>query len=668
MTYLHQIQFTFLKRLLFIAGVLALIVTGLGRPLEVVAQSEGGSTPGQAAPLAKEVNQGALKPGEQDWYVFTPQDTGQLVEIEKSLVLVLTPDNGATVDFVSLKIFEGDQIQFFARGDTGKMTTFGAGRPITRDNNPETGEILWTGLVTSRNIYYIQVLNESDFPIDYWLFNEDLNVYAVGGEPEVPDAPEVAEVAEVEEEVAAEPEAETNALPEEAPLAPQTLGTDPGNPAPLLPGLNRGKIAPYSTYWYEFKFEDFSGKKRFQPLDFTMFATPDDGHRRHRINFELFPYSEYEFWRRGDMDQMTHFGAGMQVSRDGDYNTAERTWRGVVVMNDRYLMAVRNNTDVEIDYWLYDDDIYNPILGPLPEPAPPMVFAPGASPQTAESLQIGLNKGSLNPGEEAWYAFSVTDFSKVKGLREMALTMITTPDDGNRIRNMTFDVFTAGGVKGWSPGDNTQINNLGAGSVVYRDDNPLTGERFWQGWVIDNDLYLVQVRNGTDVKMDYHLYTGDVYRPELGEPTQPVKITFEAGKAPTAPVPLEVGINSGRLGPKQEQWFVFSRGDVDSTGRVETIFTMIFTPNDGHRVRNINFELFEGNQLRDWSPDNRFTINNFGRGSVVERDEDPRTGEMVWKGHVFAGDLYYMRVFNESDTTIDFWVYPEDVISTNLEN
>ena len=95
--------------------------------------------------------------------------------------------------------------------------------------------------------------------------------------------------------------------------------------------------------------------------------------------------------------------------------------------------------------------------------------------------------------------------------------MVATPDDGNRIHNITFDVFTADAVKNWSPGNNSQINNVGAGSLVVRDNNDLTGERFWTGWVTENSLYYVQIRNGTNVHIDYWLFTDDVYGPELGQ-------------------------------------------------------------------------------------------------------------------------------------------------------
>ena len=618
----------------------------------------GGPTPAQAVTIqGSTVYVDNLGPLEQHWFKFEAAD-GPIFDVQRSLTFVFTPNQGNIINFISVRVFEEDQLAFYSNGDASQMTHIGAGQVIQRDTNPETGELFWTGWGASDKTYYVLVQNESDFPIDYQLSATDISAPPPDlGQPE-------ATVAEPEAPPQEQPEQEppTTASPPETPDQGQT----PDNPIPLRAGTTTGKLAPKTVEWYSLHYPDFSTEETtLQELDFSLFFTPDDGNRRHYVNFELFAASELEFYRRGEADQMTNFGAGMLVSRDGDYNTGERIWRGVVLHDNDYLLAIENGTDVEVDYWLYDDDIYNPLLGAVPV-ATERIFDPGESPQTARPLEIGLNKSGLAPGEEAWYSFYITDFDK-EDFEQMALTMITTPDDGNRIRNMTFDVFTAGGVKYWSPGDNTQIDNIGAGSVVYRDDNPLTGERYWSGWVIDNNLYLVQIRNGTDVYMDYYLYTGDVYRPELGEKTVAKPLVFAPGKAPTVPEPMKVGINDGSLGPGEEEWYTFSRGDVDNTGSVETVFTMVFTPDDGNLGRLVNFDLFEGNQLRDWAPDNRFNVDNFGSGAAVNRDGGVETGERIWRGHVQSGDLYYLRVTNESDTTIDYKIYPEDVINTSLE-
>ncbi len=662
-----KITVTFFRGFSFFIAIVVLMAI----PATAMGAGGGGPTPDRAITLDDEVNSGALAPTDQHWFKFTIEDNGTPFDVEKALTLILTPNTANTVWFIGLKIFKEDQVPFFLDGSADNMAHIGAGSVVTRDTNPETGEQFWTGWVSTSKTYYIQLQNNSDFPIDYRLYNADISSPPLDEPEETP--PATIETAPTEPETAPTEPQESQAEPEElaepeTPAAPDpNRGDSPVNPIPLQDGLIKDKLAPESVTWYSMHYPDFTGEKTFQELDFTMFFTPDDGNRKHRVNFELFASSELEFWQRGDVDKITNFGAGRLVSRDGDYNTGERIWRGTVLKDNDYLMAVENGTDVEIDYWLFNEDIYNPELGPKAAPAPPRVFAEGASPQTAQPLKVGVNKGGLEPGEEEWYSFFITDFDE-ESFEEMALTMIATPGDGNRIRYTTFDVFPAGNVQGWSPGDNSQINNMGAGSFVERDNNPLTGHRIWKGWVIDNDRYLVQIRNGTGQHMDYWLFTGDVYDVELGEKTAPVARTpAKIGTAPSAPLALELGVNEGTLSSGQERWYAFSRSDVDRGSRIQTVFTMLFNPDDGNSGHNVNFELFEGNQLRDWAPDNRFNLDNFGQGARVNRDNNPETGELLWEGHVLAGDLYYMRITNESGTTIEYQIFPDDVVEANLD-
>ncbi|MDX1522094.1 MAG: hypothetical protein R3264_10740 [Anaerolineae bacterium] len=304
-----------------------------------------------------------------------------------------------------------------------------------------------------------------------------------------------------------------------------TPGTDPFNAVTLEPGFNYGKIAPHSNYWFTFSYHDFTTRQKYKDLDFSLFATPSDGNLQHHISFELYPWGETNKWARGEGHLMQNFGAGMLVSRDGDDLTAERFWHGTVILGDLYLLSIKNDTDHEIDFILYDAEIHAADFSLIPpsepaavrpDPTPePVIIADGATPHTPLPLQTGVTKGGLEPGQERWYSFSITDFDGELH-EEMALTMVATPDDGHRIHYTTFDLFTVGAVQNWQPGsENRDMRNFGAGSLIYRDNNPETGERFWHGWIIDNDHYLVRIRNYSDAHMDYWLYDDNIYAPEL---------------------------------------------------------------------------------------------------------------------------------------------------------
>ena len=175
-------------------------------------------------------------------------------------------------------------------------------------------------------------------------------------------------------------------------------------------GLNQGKIQPHSTYWYSFKHDDFTGNQKFKDLQFTLFATPSDGNLQHLINFSLYPYGEIDKWNRGEGHMMANFGAGRLVSRDGDDVTAERFWAGNVMTGDLYFLAIRNDTDIEIDFWLYDQDLSAAELPPAtdqpqlpvePEPtAPPVVIADGGCSQFGPVFTGRAQQGLVGAGAE----------------------------------------------------------------------------------------------------------------------------------------------------------------------------------------------------------------------------------------------------------------------------
>lgn len=622
--------------------VMALAVVLLIVSISMAAGGGGGDTPAEAVTLDAEVNQGKLQPLEQHWFKFVADPEGRDIDIEKTLTLIYTPNQPFTAQYINLRIYEENQIALFDNGDVTAMAHMGAGSPIERDSNPETGEQVWTGWVYGPKTYYIMLANNSDFPIDYYFFNADVKQAELGAiePPPEADQPEAAESDEPYYEIT-------------------EAGIDPLSPAELsADGVTHGKLSANESGWYTFEFPDPDNQRSIKEVEYTLFYTPMDGNLRHLVNFELFRAGEADFWARGDgAEGMTNFGAGAIVERDRNYLTGERLWSGAVLNGDTYLLSVKNDTGIEIDYWLVEGDVYDfELEGPTF--AATKVYAPGAAPTTSLPLVLGENVGKLMPGEQAWHSFFITDFDN-EAFEQMALTMVATPADGNRDHYVTFEVFRAGpDVQYWSETDldNTQINNMGAGSLVVRDDNPWTMERFWNGWVLDNNLYLVQVRNGSDVPIDYHLFTGDVYRPPLGEEEAPqVEITADPGEARETAFDLALGVNRGQLDPGEETWYRFTRADVGAAGD-ETNFTMVFTPNDGNRVYNVALDLYSGAER-----------NRFGSGQVVERDNDVTTGELLWNGQVRPNEVYYMRVGNDSDTRINYWIFPDDVINANLD-
>lgn len=292
-----------------------------------------GSVPAMAISLVDGPNTGLIAPGGQRWFKFTPVagQEGQPVNLEKSLTLFFTPGDGPRIQRVQLQIFNQGQVPLFF-GDASQMANLGAGQIISRDNNPETGELFWTGWLFSQQNYYVQLSNGNDTPIDYWLFTDNVTSYPLG-EP----------------------------LPPPTPAAPviSNQATIPAL-APLNSGVTQARLGPNSTHWYTFSAFDPSSPNHFIAKSFSLFFTFDDGQRSQRVNFKLFPARAVEMWQRGESSQLVNFGAGQLVSRDGDPNTGERIWRGVVLQGETYLLAVENSSEVEIDYKLFEGDIIHP--------------------------------------------------------------------------------------------------------------------------------------------------------------------------------------------------------------------------------------------------------------------------------------------------------------------
>jgi hypothetical protein len=164
-----------------------------------------------------------------------------------------------------------------------------------------------------------------------------------------------------------DPGGDTSAAVDAMPAPPIDVYTPvsvyPNNPLPFdLNNVNSGRLAPYGEHWYLLNRDDMD-KDLVENMKLTMFFTPIQGFVSNRVNFEIFPASQYHIWARGDTNYMESFGVGMWVSRDKDPDTGERLWNGTLVDGDNYLVKVKNGTPKEVDYYLYPNDVENAELG-----------------------------------------------------------------------------------------------------------------------------------------------------------------------------------------------------------------------------------------------------------------------------------------------------------------
>lgn len=293
------------------------------------------------------------------------------------------------------------------------------------------------------------------------------------------------------------------------------LGRSPASAITLVDGLNSGVLGPGEARWFKFNVAPAGGTAELD-RSLHLVVSPTAAGQLRRVSLQVFAESQVDFFQPGDTRQMTSLGSGRLINRQANPAMPAYLWSGRLAGPAVYYFQLLNSNNEPISYWLSPHGQAEATSGqavPAAAPAEPRPAA-GASPQTAQPLRWDQNKGSLEPGQEAWYSLTLAN-ADGDVFEPLALTMVATPDDGQRIARMTFQLFTAGAVQNWSPGARAGLVNFGAGSLVSRDANPWTGERVWSGWLVENDRYYLQVHNGADVTMDYWLFTGDLYGPEL---------------------------------------------------------------------------------------------------------------------------------------------------------
>jgi hypothetical protein len=138
---------------LFAAAAAVLIFSG------TTAATLTGSAPAMAISLVDGPNTGLIAPGGQRWFRLTPRAGQEVVagNVENSLTLFFTPGDSQRIQRVQLQIFNQGQVPLFF-GDASQMANLGAGQIVSRDNNPETGELFWTGWLFS----------QKDIPVVQW--------------------------------------------------------------------------------------------------------------------------------------------------------------------------------------------------------------------------------------------------------------------------------------------------------------------------------------------------------------------------------------------------------------------------------------------------------------------------------------------------------------------
>ncbi len=490
-----------------IALSLVVIAVTLIAP-NVAASRMSGKTPFTAIPIENNQVSGTLAPGETAWHQFTFDEAEGTPARNVNMSLVFTPNEGGNQgQFIEFGLHNDQQLEQWYLGQDSQLTSLGESFVVIRDEDPKTGELFLSSELIPSETYYVRVTNDSDFTIYYTIFVD------------VEDVPEKlpieAPMTSLPEAVA-EPEAEA----EEAVVSDLPAGIDPNNPVQvtLKPNeirLEEGHIAAGTDHWLAMEVAEVNGDSN-QPLELTLFVTPGDGNMVHKIHMDMFLDTYAHHWSVGNPDAVQNFGAGRIVERDGDPLTGELVWNGHFLTDQTYLVQLRNDNDFDVDFYLFTGDVINAELGEPAAPAPPVRVAPGADPNNALALEMGVNEGDLAPGDERWYSVKIVDFDGESD-EHLQLTLYQTPNGGNNVHRVHMDVFNAGDTHIWSRGNTEDMPHFGSGAIVTRDHDEQTGTLFWDGWLVDGNEYRIRVRNSSDEIIHYWLFTDDIWNVELGE-------------------------------------------------------------------------------------------------------------------------------------------------------
>ena len=577
-----------------------------------------GRTLETARPLTKGLNVNHLKPGEENWYVYSQENFDPVPADRISLALRYESEAVISPQEANFEIVAQAQENVWAQAAEAGQQVLDTGQPsLIRAHDRNLVETFWTGLIEEDEHYYVRVFNHSPFSLNY-----SLEANATG--TAAPTAENAAIVAATKTE------------------ARQLAWT-------LTAQAVENMDATRAARWMQ----------EAQAVGWLVTAATDPA---------LIPNPE-------EADPQLLWRLTAQAVEGQEAATAAQWliqadalgWLSIppAVPDNPYTDPIQPEIDdgeegggVEPDEVASvpapPDDVYQPVNV---YPNDPLTFNFEAA-----------NTGRLGPYGEHWYAVSRDDLDDDL-FEDLKLTMFFTPSKGFISNRVNFEIFPAGQYHIWQRGDADYMENIGAGTWVSRDKDPNTSERLWNGSLVDGDRYLIKVKNGTPDEVDYYLFPNDIENAELGHPTlhkarglaQPAPYPVapptrsgpppKPGSGPPEAKPLAVGLTNGELEAGQEIWYKFTFPSEFKTKSLEErdfIIYLTSTPLDEVRARHADFEIYPGNQLHFWT---RGTIDEFkplgaSAPATFAQLADQRSRQVLWSGQLMAEHVYYVKIYN----------------------
>lgn len=165
----------------------------------------------------------------------------------------------------------------------------------------------------------------------------------------------------------------------------------------------------------------------------------------------------------------------------------------------------------------------------------------GSSPYAADLLVSGLNTGSLDPGEEYWYAYSRLDLGD-PAYNAIILSLNFEAAGRAVASRVNFQVFNFDQVDTWLKDSSGPVDSLGLGTPASSDFDVATGERLWAGPVEPNEIYYVRIFNLSPSPVTFRLTA-------LGQKSAQLEAFMDIDEKP--PVPQQAVIPAAVSLPSQ---------------------------------------------------------------------------------------------------------------------
>ena len=610
-------------RSLFVYGLVAVVLLVVAVPafantapgnrfLALSSSADTGNTVQAASPLSKGINVNHLNPGQENWYIFSRESLDDPDISWISLAMRYESEAHIGSDQVNFQVFMQEQAGSWFQAPEVGDDTIGIGRlsPLKAANRSLV-ETFWTGHVAAHEQYYVRVFNTSAFGLEYAL------------------------------EAKAERPAVSGATPASLNAA---VPVNPRQTAWILTAQAINNMtAEQAATWM----------KKAQTVGWIV----TDG------------TAPPEIPNPGEADPDTLWSLTAQALDGQDTATAAQ-W--LIQADSMGWLAIPLNTLKDPTLDVNPGDTGGGDEGEPDPPAQPIqpdeVYAP-VNIYPNDPLIFDLNNpntGRLTAYGEHWYELLRDDLDD-ELIENMKLTMFFTPRAGFTSNRINFEIFPAAQYHIWARGDTDYMEHLGLGQWVSRDEDPDTGERLWNGTMVDGDRYFIKVINGTSDVVDYYLFPDDVENAELGNPTLhrraglvgPVPYAVSPPTRPAAPpepgvgppeaISIETGTTKGTLQAGDEIWYKFRFSDPhnDTTPHHNFLMFLTNTPLDEIRARHADFAIYPGSELQIWTRGTIDQLTPLGTSapSIYELD-DVKALQVLWDGHLMEDHDYYIKVFN----------------------